>query len=76
LDSVSFAEPYGEVSLRERVCDNALAAIYPLKWTFVSNWNSSIHAGFKTPQTAIEGTYIDKKCPFTGDVAIRGRIFK
>ena len=32
--------------------------------------------GFKTPQSAIEGTYIDKKCPFTGNVAIRGRIFK
>lgn len=23
---------------------------------------------------AIEGTYIDKKCPFTGNVSIRGRI--
>ena len=23
---------------------------------------------------AIEGTYIDKKCPFTGDISIRGRI--
>jgi hypothetical protein len=23
---------------------------------------------------AINGTYIDKKCPFTGDVSIRGRI--
>ena len=23
---------------------------------------------------AMEGTYIDKKCPFTGDVSIRGRI--
>jgi small subunit ribosomal protein S11e len=32
--------------------------------------------GFKTPQSAIEGAYIDKKCPFTGDVSIRGRIFK
>ncbi|KAI0910378.1 ribosomal protein S17-domain-containing protein [Ustulina deusta] len=30
--------------------------------------------GFKTPKTAIEGTYIDKKCPFTGQVSIRGRI--
>jgi small subunit ribosomal protein S11e len=30
--------------------------------------------GFKTPRDAIEGTYIDKKCPFTGNVAIRGRI--
>merc|ERR1719325_225435 len=32
--------------------------------------------GFKTPQTAIEGSYIDKKCPFTSNVSIRGRIFK
>ncbi|GKT18179.1 putative multi-domain containing protein [Aduncisulcus paluster] len=32
--------------------------------------------GFKTPQAAIEGDYIDKKCPFTGDVSIRGRIFR
>ena len=26
------------------------------------------------PSEAINGTYIDKKCPFTGDVSIRGRI--
>jgi hypothetical protein len=32
--------------------------------------------GFKTPQSAIEGVYVDKKCPFTSDVTIRGRIFK
>ncbi|KAI1289880.1 40S ribosomal protein S11 [Halotydeus destructor] len=32
--------------------------------------------GFKTPREAIEGTYIDKKCPFTGNVAIRGRILR
>jgi len=30
--------------------------------------------GFKTPTEAREGVYIDKKCPFTGDVSIRGRI--
>ncbi|XP_050728646.1 40S ribosomal protein S11-like isoform X1 [Eriocheir sinensis] len=30
--------------------------------------------GFKAPREAIEGTYIDKKCPFTGNVSIRGRI--
>merc|ERR1712033_133349 len=34
----------------------------------------SVGLGFKTPREAIEGTYIDKKCPFTGNVAIRGRI--
>merc|ERR1711865_429134 len=30
--------------------------------------------GFKTPRQAIQGTYVDKKCPFTGNVSIRGRI--
>nr|CAD7448552.1 unnamed protein product [Timema bartmani]CAD7590267.1 unnamed protein product [Timema genevievae] len=34
----------------------------------------SVGLGFKTPLEAIEGTYIDKKCPFTGNVSIRGRI--
>ncbi|OIW19515.1 hypothetical protein TanjilG_06970 [Lupinus angustifolius] len=34
----------------------------------------SIGLGFKTPREAIDGTYIDKKCPFTGNVSIRGRI--
>ncbi|CAH0552036.1 unnamed protein product [Brassicogethes aeneus] len=34
----------------------------------------SVGLGFKTPREAIDGTYIDKKCPFTGNVSIRGRI--
>ncbi|PPD98287.1 hypothetical protein GOBAR_DD04714 [Gossypium barbadense] len=34
----------------------------------------SIGLGFKTPREATEGIYIDKKCPFTGTVSIRGRI--
>nr|ABX44783.1 putative 40S ribosomal protein RPS11 [Flustra foliacea] len=37
-------------------------------------WFKSIGLGFKTPREAIHGTYIDKKCPFTGPVNIRGRI--
>ena len=62
-------------------------------------WYKDVGLGFKTPKTAIEGTYIgthliflqpawtgrlsserllisnaDKKCPFTGQVSIRGRI--
>ena len=28
------------------------------------------------PQHTQVGTYVDKKCPFTGNVAIRGRILK
>mmetsp|Transcript_39904 Transcript_39904/g.55476 ORF Transcript_39904/g.55476 Transcript_39904/m.55476 type:complete len:158 (+) Transcript_39904:57-530(+) len=39
-----------------------------------SRWYKNVGLGFKTPKEAIEGTYIDKKCPFTGNVAIRGRI--
>jgi small subunit ribosomal protein S11e len=34
----------------------------------------SIGLGFKTPAAAIEGSFVDKKCPFTGNVSIRGRI--
>ena len=37
-------------------------------------WYKEVGLGFKTPREAIEGTYIDKKCPFTGLVSIRGRI--
>lgn len=36
----------------------------------------SIGLGFKTPKEAIDGSYVDKKCPFTGNVSIRGRILK
>lgn len=36
----------------------------------------NIGLGFKTPKAAIEGTYVDKKCPFTSDVSIRGRVLK
>ncbi|XP_041366116.1 40S ribosomal protein S11-like [Gigantopelta aegis] len=34
----------------------------------------NVGLGFKTPREAMDGSYIDKKCPFTGDVSIRGRI--
>ena len=36
----------------------------------------AVGLGIKTPDTAIEGNYVDKKCPFTGNVSIRGRILK
>ena len=32
--------------------------------------------GFSTPNEAIVGNYVDKKCPFTGNVSIRGRIIR
>jgi len=39
-------------------------------------YSKSIGLGFKTPKNAIEGSFVDKKCPFTGNVSIRGRILK
>ena len=30
----------------------------------------------QTPKEAKEGRYVDKKCPFTGNVSIRGRILR
>jgi len=39
-------------------------------------WWKKVGLGFKTPKSAIQGTYIDKKCPFTSDVSIRGRILR
>jgi len=36
----------------------------------------NVGLGFKAPKEALEGTYVDKKCPFTGNVSIRGRILK
>ena len=36
----------------------------------------NVGLGFKTPKTAINATYVDKKCPFTGKVSIRGRILR
>ena len=39
-------------------------------------WVKNVGLGIKTPDAAIEGTYVDKKCPFTGNVSIRGKILK
>jgi len=36
----------------------------------------NVGLGYKTPKEAIEGTYVDNKCPFTSNVSIRGRILK
>ena len=39
-------------------------------------WTKNVGLGIKTPREAIEGTYIDKKCPFTGNVNIRGKLLR
>jgi small subunit ribosomal protein S11e len=39
-------------------------------------YTKNIGLGIKTPDTASTGTYIDRKCPFTGNVSIRGRLMR
>jgi len=39
-----------------------------------SRYYKAVGLGIKTPRTAIEGTYVDKKCPWTGSVNIRGKL--
>jgi len=46
------------------------------RWATVRTFVLMSSPGFKTPSEAIKGDYVDKKCPFTGNVSIRGRIFK
>merc|ERR1719364_548349 len=36
----------------------------------------SVGLGFKIPTKAREGRYIDKKCPFVGQVSIRGKLLR
>ncbi|KAM0675166.1 30S ribosomal protein S11 [Gurleya vavrai] len=47
----------------------------------VKRFYRNIGYGYETPETAISGTYIDKKCPFTGIIKIypnfvRGEVIK
>ncbi|PWN24397.1 putative RPS11B-ribosomal protein S11B [Jaminaea rosea] len=44
------------------------------KATRERRWYKDVGLGIKTPSAAINGNYVDKKCPWTGNVAIRGRI--
>ncbi|EKX49931.1 small subunit ribosomal protein S11e, cytoplasmic [Guillardia theta CCMP2712] len=36
----------------------------------------SVGLGFKTPLEAKDGVYIDKKCPWVGNVSIRGKLLR
>mmetsp|Transcript_4617 Transcript_4617/g.7134 ORF Transcript_4617/g.7134 Transcript_4617/m.7134 type:complete len:158 (-) Transcript_4617:14-487(-) len=36
----------------------------------------NVGLSFQTPKEAKEGNFVDKKCPFTGNVSIRGKILK
>mmetsp|Transcript_12598 Transcript_12598/g.35571 ORF Transcript_12598/g.35571 Transcript_12598/m.35571 type:complete len:165 (-) Transcript_12598:68-562(-) len=41
-----------------------------------TRYYKEVGLGIKTPTEAIDGNYVDKKCPFTGNVSIRGRIIR
>lgn len=41
-----------------------------------TRYHKYVGLGFETPLEAVSGNYVDKKCPFTGDVSIRGKILK
>jgi small subunit ribosomal protein S11e len=55
---------------RKRAIGVPISKLKPMR--FVKN----VGLGIRTPAAAIEGNYVDKKCPFTGDVSIRGKILK
>lgn len=37
---------------------------------------AKVGLGFRTPDWAVSGKYVDKKCPWTGNVSIRGRVLR
>ncbi|CAG5098266.1 Oidioi.mRNA.OKI2018_I69.XSR.g15511.t1.cds [Oikopleura dioica] len=61
----------------EKAYQKQSAVVYnPKKGSKVKKrYVKNVGLGFKTPREATEGAYIDKKCPFTGNVTIRGRVF-
>merc|ERR1711964_855724 len=42
----------------------------------LERYSKSVGPGYAIPKEAREGKYVDKKCPFTSRVNIRGRILK
>jgi len=40
----------------------------------IKRYYKNVGLGFTTPKEAKSGKYVDKKCPFTGNVSIRGKI--
>ncbi|EUC65312.1 40S ribosomal protein S11 [Rhizoctonia solani AG-3 Rhs1AP] len=68
------AEQIEKAFQKQHLFQNAKARVGKKVVTKTRRWYKDVGLGFKTPADAINGTYIDKKCPFTGDVSIRGRI--
>jgi small subunit ribosomal protein S11e len=49
---------------------------YARSSTSTTRYWKQIGLGYKVPAAAQTGDYVDKKCPFTGNVSIRGRILR
>ena len=79
---VRIAREYNECDQMEKAYQSQ-DAIFVARKRAINNKNSkamrymrNVGLGIKTPDAAVEGNYVDKKCPFTGNVSIRGRILK
>ena len=70
------AEQIERAFQKQKGVSQVFAGVATKKSNGVIRYYKSIGLGFKTPKEAIEGTYVDKKCPFTSSVSIRGRILK
>ena len=62
--------------LKQRGVNLSTKGVLNAKKSKLPRYCKSIGMGFATPEIAKTGTYVDKKCPFTSDVTIRGRILK
>merc|ERR1711920_775418 len=73
--SISIAMPQSERAFQKQptVFQNR-KRLPGVKKGAVKRYTTNVGLGFKTPREAREGHYVDKKCPFTGKVSIRGRI--
>jgi small subunit ribosomal protein S11e len=65
-------QPTKKVSVKK----NGVTAKRQSKKMNTVRYFKKVGLGFSTPSEAVHSTYVDKKCPFTGDVSIRGRIIR
>ena len=69
----------GQRQLVAWTCRKLLTFVVHLTETHPLSFCSVVKAiglGFKTPQDAKDGCYIDKKCPWAGNVSIRGKLLR
>eukprot|EP00977_Amphora_coffeiformis_P010171 scaffold2363_cov159-Amphora_coffeaeformis.AAC.33 len=82
LNSTRIAKVYSECDQHEKAYQKQDAIFVARKRAIGNNRDKpmrfvkNVGLGIKTPAAAIEGNYVDKKCPFTGNVSIRGSIMK